>query len=107
MRQSLPCLYSNLPHIVDIYEDEAISIVAADRPDKAVVIGPGGYIAGHLTKLHQKPLTITAYTDEVVRNFRKEESRKLLRTIKANRKQKIILEALEELLDGKPQKRRT
>ncbi len=100
LRQELPHIHSNPPHIMNITENEKISIVAADRPDKAVIIGPGGYIAGHLAKIYQKPLSITAYTDEIIKKFRREESIRLLRSMSVKNEQKEILTALEELLKG-------
>lgn len=98
-RQELPHIHSNPPHIISITENDEISIVAADRPDKAVVIGPGGYIAGHLAKKHKKPLTITAYTDHMIQNFRKTESKKLLQKLEVSHEQKEILKVLGTLLE--------
>ena len=100
LRQELPHIHSNPPHIIHICENEKISIVAADRPDKAVVIGPGGYIAGHLAKKYQKPLSITAYTDEIIKEFRKKESIRLLNSMDVTGEQKEILTALRKLLSG-------
>ncbi|MBU6996375.1 MAG: hypothetical protein HXS41_07245 [Theionarchaea archaeon] len=102
LRQQLPNILSNPPHILKAEEGDVISIVAADRPDKAVVIGPGGYIAGHLAKNHEKPLSITAYTDEWIRDFRKAESKRLLTIMKTmvTEEQKRVLLLLESLLMG-------
>ncbi len=106
LRQKLPCIYSNPPHILEICENEKISIVAADRPDKSVIIGPGGYIAGNLSKAHGKPLSITAYTDKVIQDFRREESKTLISTLKVEGIQKEIVNTLESLLtkDIRPNK---
>lgn len=98
LRQELPHIHSNPPHIMKITENEKISIVAADRPDKAIIIGPGGYIAGHLAKQYQKPLSITAYTDEIIKTFRKEESIRLLRSMSVTGEQKEVLTTLKGLL---------
>ncbi|MGC1119558.1 MAG: hypothetical protein WBA22_00570 [Candidatus Methanofastidiosia archaeon] len=102
LRQQLPSVHSNPPHILKAEENDIISIVAADRPDKAVVIGPGGYIAGHLAKNHQKPLSITAHTDEMIRDFRKTESQRLLTLMKTRvtEEQHKVLTVLEGLLTG-------
>jgi predicted PP-loop superfamily ATPase len=100
LRQELPCVYSNPPHILNILENEKISILAADRPDKSVIIGPGGYIAGHLAKLHGKPLSITAYTDELIKDFRKKESERLIQSIGSEDDHKEILKTLRDLLTG-------
>jgi len=99
LRQELPWIYSNPPHILEISENDKISIVAADRPDKAVIIGPGGYIAGNLAKHHQKSLSITAYTDTLIRNFRKSESRLLIQTLKVGKDHKEIVPTLLNLLN--------
>ena len=104
LRNELPWIYSNPPHIMAIHENEDIAIMAADRPDKAVVIGPGGYIAGKLAKKYGKSLSITAYTDELIKNFRKEESRTLCNTLQVEGAQKKIVEALMHLLEDTPQK---
>jgi predicted PP-loop superfamily ATPase len=103
LRQKLPTVHSNPPHILKAEENGIISIVAADRPDKAVVIGPGGYIAGHLAKIHKKPLSITAYTDEMIRDFRKTESQRLLTILKTTvtEEQSRVLTILEGLLTGR------
>lgn len=103
LRQELPWVYSNPPHILEVCENEEISIVAADRPDKAVVIGPGGYIAGNLAKRHGKPLSITAYTDILIKDFRKSESQQLINCMHVKGDQKDILKTLEDLLTGKKQ----
>ncbi|MBU7014098.1 MAG: hypothetical protein HXS52_06685 [Theionarchaea archaeon] len=102
LRQQLPSVHSNPPHILKAEESDIISIVAADRPDKAVVIGPGGYIAGHLAKNHEKPLSITAYTDEMIRDFRKTESQRLLTIMKTrvSEEQQRVLTVLDGLLTG-------
>jgi predicted PP-loop superfamily ATPase len=100
LRQELPWVYSNPPHILEIRENEKVSIVAADRPDKAVIIGPGGYIAGNLAKRIQKPLSITAYTDTLIKDFRKSESQRLVSTLSVGTHQKEILKTLEKLLHG-------
>ena len=104
LRQELPWVYSNPPHILEIDENEKISIVTADRPDKAVVIGPGGYIAGNLAKIHGKSLSITAYTDILIKEFRKGESKTLIETLKTEKNQKEIIRILEGLLTGKKEK---
>jgi predicted PP-loop superfamily ATPase len=100
LRQELPCVYSNPPHILSILENEKISILAADRPDKSVIIGPGGYIAGHLAKLYGKPLSITAYTDELIKDFRKKESEKLIHSMDLKDDHKEIIKTLRNLLTG-------
>jgi len=105
LRQELPWIYSNPPHIREIHENEKISIVAADRPDKAVVIGPGGYIAGNLAKRHGKSLSITAYTDELIKDFRKKESKWLIQRMSVKGDQKEIVKTLEDLLNGKIHKK--
>jgi predicted PP-loop superfamily ATPase len=99
LRQKLPHVHSNPPHLISITENDEISIVAADRPDKAVVIGPGGYIAGHLAKAHNKSLTITAYTDHMIQDYRKKESRQLLHELPVTKTQRKILKVLEGVLD--------
>jgi predicted PP-loop superfamily ATPase len=102
LRQELPWIYSNPPHILEISENEEISIIAADRPDKAVVIGPGGYIAGNLAKRHQKPLSITAHTDSMIQDFRKSESERLLHLMDVQGPHAEIVESLESLLNKIP-----
>jgi len=102
LRNELPWVYSNPPHILKVHENEKISIVAADRPDKAVVIGPGGYIAGHLAQRHQKSLSITAYTDELIKTFRKRESERLMKTLQVEGAQKEVLAILKNLLHASP-----
>lgn len=103
LRQELPWIYSNPPHLLDIDENEKISIVAADRPDKAVVIGPGGYIAGKLAKIHGKSLSITAHTDELIRDFRKKESERLIQKLTLENHQKKIVHVLQSLLHKTPE----
>lgn len=106
LRQQLPWIYSNPPHILEIHENDKISIVAADRPDKAGVIGPGGYIAGNLAKTHQKSLSITAYTDVMIKNFRKSESQRLIETMNVSENHKEIIQTLESLLHEKPSQKK-
>lgn len=102
LRRRLHCVHSNPPHILEIRENEKISIIGADRPDKAVIIGPGGYIAGNLAKRHQKSLSITAHTDELIRNFRKSESKRLIQIMNVDGDHRRIVKILEDLLDGRP-----
>lgn len=100
LRNELPWIYSNPPHIMEISEADDISIIAADRPDKAVVIGPGGYIAGNLSKKYGKSLSITAYTDQLLRNFRREESRRACNVVEVKGDQEKIVKGLLHFLDG-------
>lgn len=99
LRAELPWVYSNPPHILEISDNEKIVIVAADRPDKAVVIGPGGYIAGKLAKIHGKSLSITAYTDHLIKDFRIEESRRAAKRLNLDTAQEKIVKMLEILLN--------
>lgn len=104
LRQELPWVYSNPPHILSIDENEKISIAAADRPDKAVVIGPGGYIAGNLAKIHGKSLSITAHTDKIIKDYRKKESEWLIHKLTLENHQKEIVKALQNLLHKNAQR---
>lgn len=65
---------SSDPDIRDIHYDEdqdELIIVAADRPDKAIVIGPGGWVVGKLReKLGVGTIHVEAYTDLVARKLR-------------------------------------
>jgi predicted PP-loop superfamily ATPase len=100
LREELPWIYSNPPHIMEISEDHDITIVAADRPDKAVIIGPGGYIAGKLAKKYGKPLSITAHTDHMIKTFRRKESKRLCIGFQGEGDHEIIVGALARVLEG-------
>ena len=102
LRNKLPWVYSNPPHIMEISETDEISILAADRPDKAVIIGPGGYIAGNLSKKYGKSLSITAYTDQLLRDFRKEESKRACNNVRVKGDHEKIVDGLNNVLDGTP-----
>ncbi|MFQ6051578.1 MAG: ATPase [Candidatus Hydrothermarchaeota archaeon] len=78
IRKELGMIASSTPSIsrVEYNEDkDLLLIVATDRSDKAVIIGPGGWVVGRLKEmLNIGQIHVEAETDLIVRRIRIEES---------------------------------
>ncbi len=70
------------PRILEVRHDkreDRLTIVAADRGDKSIIIGKGGWVVGKLReRLGYKKISVVAYTDLVIREFRRKESLKAI-----------------------------
>ena len=68
------------PEIKDIYyEDNELTIITPDRPEKSVIIGKGGWVVGKLReKLKLQSIHVISYTDIIIKEYQLELSVKHL-----------------------------
>jgi len=68
------------PRILDVRhekKEDRLVIVAADRGDKSIIIGKGGWVVGRLReRLGYRKVSVVAHTDLIVREFRLKEALK-------------------------------
>lgn len=59
------------PEIKDMYyEDDELTIIAPDRPEKSIIIGKGGWVVGKLReKLGIKSIHVISYTDIILKEY--------------------------------------
>ena len=62
------------PEIKEIhYENDELTIIAPDRPEKSIIIGKGGWVVGKLREqLHVKSIHVISYTDIVLKKYQLE-----------------------------------
>ncbi|HDO20609.1 MAG: hypothetical protein NDF53_02925 [archaeon GB-1867-097] len=74
VRKELGYYYKNIPKIISVRHDEQenrLYILCGDRPDKAVLMGPGGRVLFELTRrLSVDLIVVRTYTDLLVREER-------------------------------------
>lgn len=95
------------PEIKEIhYEDDELTIIAPDRPEKSIIIGKGGWVVGKLReKLGIKSIHVISYTDLILKEYQLELSVKHLEKL-LNKKQipeeyTLVFTNLLELLKRK------
>lgn len=71
------------PEIKEIhYENDELTIIAPDRPEKSIIIGKGGWVVGKLREqLHVKSIHVISYTDIVLKKYQLELSLKHVKKI--------------------------
>lgn len=59
------------PEIKDVYfNDDELTIITPDRPEKSIIIGKGGWVVGKLREqLHVKSIHVISYTDIVLKEY--------------------------------------
>lgn len=64
------------PEIKDMYlNDNELTIIAPDRPEKSIIIGKGGWVVGKLReKLGFKSIHVISYTDIILKEYQLELS---------------------------------
>ncbi|MCD7781122.1 MAG: ATPase [Methanosphaera sp.] len=67
-----------IPDIKDVYyEDDEITIITPDRPEKSMIIGKGGWVVGRLKEeLSVKSIHVISYTDILLKEYQLELSLK-------------------------------
>ncbi len=69
-----------------IYENDEITIIAPDRPEKSMIIGKGGWVVGRLKEeLGVKSIHVISYTDIIIKQYQLELSLKHLRKTMSNK----------------------
>jgi len=60
-----------IPEIKEIhYDDDELTIITPDRPEKSIIIGKGGWVVGKLReKLKINQIHIVAYTDLILKEY--------------------------------------
>lgn len=71
------------PEIKEIhYENDELTIIAPDRPEKSIIIGKGGWVVGKLREqLHVKSIHVISYTDIVLKKYQLELSLKHVKKV--------------------------
>ncbi len=71
------------PDILElIYENNEITIITPDRPEKSMIIGKGGWVVGRLKEeLDVKSIHVISYTDIIIKEYQLGLSLKHLREI--------------------------
>ena len=81
-----------------IYENDEITIIAPDRPEKSIIIGKGGWVVGKLReKLNVKSIHVISYTDILLKEYQLDLSKKYLRKLLDK---KIIPNEYEEVFEN-------
>ncbi len=95
------------PEIKDLYyENDELTIIAPDRPEKSIIIGKGGWVVGKLReKLQVKSIHVISYTDVVLKEYQLELSlkhtRKLINTQQIPEGYEKVFDNIYELLQKK------
>ncbi|MDO5825769.1 MAG: hypothetical protein Q4Q22_05275 [Methanosphaera sp.] len=93
-----------MPDIKEIhYDDDELTIITPDRPEKSIIIGKGGWVVGKLReKLKIDQIHIVAYTDLILKEYQIGQSvkhvEKLIKDDKIPDEYKDIFNNILELL---------